>query len=171
MWAGTGALFSASLAFGAQLQVEVRVNVERGCQLVGLTREAGIDSVGVLDFGSTARLDNASGPLGAALANERLARLECNPDTLYQVQIDGGQHGGVGDVRYLAARQDGGKPIPYRLFRDAARRIPLPVNEPVSGRVPASGSVDLPFFARIEPLAEVPRVGGYSDVLKVTVSW
>jgi len=26
-------------------------------------------------------------------------------------------------------------------------------------------------YGRIEPLAEIPRAGGYSDVLKVTLTW
>ncbi|NWD03876.1 Csu type fimbrial protein [Pseudomonas gingeri] len=163
------ALCSAQ-ALAAQLQVEVRVNVMRGCQLVGLTRDAGIDQLGVLDFGNTARLNDPAGPLSAALTSTRLPRLECNPDTPYQVRIDGGLHGGIGEVRYLAgdARSS---PIPYRLYRDAARRIALPVNEPVSGTVPDSGSVELPLYARIEPLAWIPRVSRYTDVVKVTVTW
>ncbi|MFZ3283654.1 spore coat U domain-containing protein [Pseudomonas sp.] len=154
----------------ADLQVEVRVDVQRGCQLVGQQREAGIEQLGVLDFGSTARLDDPAGPLSAALTQQRLPRLECNPDTPYQLRVDGGLHGGVGEVRYMAGSA-GGKPIPYRLFQDAARRIPLVVNEPVSGRVPDSGTVELPLYARIERLAEVPRVSRYSDLVKVTVTW
>ncbi|MGY2288583.1 Csu type fimbrial protein [Pseudomonas sp. SDO528_S397] len=163
------ALCSAQ-ALAAQLQVEVRVNVMRGCQLVGLTRDAGIEQLGVLDFGNTARLNDPAGPLSAALTSARVPRLECNPDTPYQVRIDGGLHGGVGEVRYLVgdARST---PIPYRLYRDAARRIALPVNETLSGIVPESGSVDLPLYARIEPLAQVPRVSRYTDVIKVTVTW
>ncbi|WP_347906229.1 spore coat U domain-containing protein [Pseudomonas purpurea] len=158
-------------ALAADLQVEVRVNVQRGCQLVGQARSNGIVQLGVLDFGSTARLDDPAGPLGAALINGRLPRLECNPDTPYQLRVDGGLHGGVGDVRYLAAAAASGKPIPYRLYQDAARRIPLPVNVPLSGRVPDSGSVDLPLYGRIESLAEIPRVSRYSDLVKVTVTW
>lgn len=154
----------------ADLQVEVRVDVQRGCQLVGQQREAGIEQLGVLDFGSTARLDDPAGPLSAALTHQRLPRLECNPDTPYQLRVDGGLHGGVGEVRYMAGSA-GGKPIPYQLFQDAARRIPLVVNEPVSGRVPDSGTVELPLYARIERLAEVPRVSRYSDLVKVTVTW
>ncbi|PTT79699.1 spore coat protein, partial [Pseudomonas sp. HMWF005] len=65
----------------ADLQVEVRVDVQRGCQLIGQQREAGMQQLGVLDFGSTARLDDPAGPLAAALTNQRLPRLECNPDT------------------------------------------------------------------------------------------
>ncbi|WEL63551.1 spore coat protein U domain-containing protein [Pseudomonas sp. CBSPGW29] len=63
------------------------------------------------------------------------------------------------------------KPIPYRIYADAARRIPLAVDVPVSGRVPDSGTVDLPLYGRIEPLKEIPAVGRYSDLLKVTVTW
>jgi spore coat protein U-like protein len=154
----------------AQLQVEVRVNVQRGCQLVGVTRDSGIEQLGVLDFGDIARLDGPSGALGATLSNHRLPRLECNPDTPYQMRIDGGQHGGVGDVRYLAG-SDPGSTIPYRLYRDPARRIALPVNQPVTGTVPDSGSVELPLYGRIEPLAQIPRVSRYTDVVKVTVTW
>ncbi|MCU1784140.1 spore coat U domain-containing protein [Pseudomonas sp. 13B_2.1_Bac1] len=164
-----GTLCSAQ-ALAAQLQVEVRVNVMRGCQLVGLTRDAGIEQLGVLDFGSTARLDNPAGPLSAALTSTRQPRLECNPDTSYQVRIDGGLHGGIGEVRYLAGERHA-SPIPYRLYRDAARRVALPVNETVSGTVPDSGSVELPLYARIEPLAQIPAVSRYSDVVKVTVTW
>ncbi|KTC34846.1 spore coat protein [Pseudomonas sp. ABAC61] len=158
-------------AGAADLQVQVRVDVARGCQLVGQQREAGVEQLGTLDFGTTARLDEPAGPLGAALGSSRQPRLECNPDTPYQMRIDGGLHGGVGEVRYLASRGPAGKPIPYRLYQDPARRIPLPVDVPVSGRVPDSGTVDLPLYGRIEPLAEIPRAGGYSDVLKVTLTW
>jgi spore coat protein U-like protein len=154
----------------AELQVQVRVDVQRGCQLVGQQRSAGVEQLGVLDFGPTARLDDPAGPLGAALMNERLPRLECNPDTPYQLRVDGGLHGGVGDVRYMAGSA-GSKPIPYRLYQDSARLIPLAVDVPMSGRVPDTGSVDLPLYARIEPLAEIPRVSRYTDLVKVTVTW
>ncbi|PKH20430.1 spore coat U domain-containing protein [Pseudomonas fluorescens] len=157
--------------FAAQLQVVVRIDVQRGCQLVGTTRTAGIEQLGVLDFGSGPRLDDPAGPLSAALISQRQPRLECNPDTPYQVRVDGGLHGGVGEVRYLANGAPASKPIPYRIYADAARLIPLPVDVPVSGRVPDSGSVDLPLFGRIEPLKDIPAVGRYSDLLKVTVTW
>lgn len=158
-------------AVAAELQVQVRVDVQRGCQLVAQPRSAGVEQLGLLDFGSTARLDDPAGPLSAALMSERLPRLECNPDTPYQLRIDGGQHGGVGDVRYMAGSAEHIKPIPYRLYQDPARLIPLAVNVPMSGRVPDSGSVDLPLYARIERLAEIPRVSRYSDLVKVTVTW
>lgn len=164
-----GALLSVPV-LAAQLQVEVRVNVMRGCQLVGVTRDAGIEQLGVLDFGTTSRLDDPAGPLAAALSTSRLPRLECNPDTPYQVSIDGGLHGGVGDVRYLVGNARS-TPIPYRLFRDPARRVALPVNQPLSGTVPESGSVELPLYARIEPLAQIPQVSHYTDRVKVTVTW
>lgn len=157
--------------FAAELQVAVRLDVQRGCQLVGQQRSAGIEQLAVLDFGRTARLDDPAGPLGAAVPRQRLPRLECNPDTPYQLRIDGGQHGGVGDVRYMAVSDGPGQPIPYRLYRDSARRIPLAVNVPMSGRVPDSGSVDLPLYARVEQLTQIPRVGRYSDLVKVTVTW
>lgn len=162
-------MLSAQL-MAAELQVQVRVDVQRGCQLVGQQRSAGVEQLGVLDFGHVARLDDPAGPLSAALMNERLPRLECNPDTPYQLRVDGGLHGGVGDVRYLAGSA-GGKPIPYRLYQDPARLIPLAVDVPMSGRVPDTGSVDLPLYGRIEPLAEIPRVSRYTDLVKVTVTW
>lgn len=168
VWALLGGL--AIPVHAADLQVEVRVDVQRGCQLIGQQREAGIEQLGVLDFGTTARLGDRDGPLGAALTNSRLPRLECNPDTPYQLRVDGGLHGGVGEVRYMAG-EAGSKPIPYRLYQDAARRVPLVVDVPVSGRVPDSGTVDLPLFGRIERMAEVPRVSRYSDLVKVTVTW
>ncbi|WP_057701123.1 Csu type fimbrial protein [Pseudomonas sp. MF7453] len=158
-------------ASAAQLQVEVRIDVQRGCQLVGTTRTAGIEQLGVLDFGSGPRLDDPAGPLSAALISQRQPRLECNPDTPYQMRVDGGLHGGVGEVRYLVTATPSSKPIPYRIYADAARLIPLPVDVPVSGRVPDTGSVDLPLYGRIEPLKDVPAVGRYSDLLKVTVTW
>ena len=156
--------------FAAELQVQVRVDVQRGCQLVGQQRSDGVEQLGVLDFGQAARLDDPAGPLGAALMNARLPRLECNPDTPYQLRIDGGQHGGGGDVRYLAGAA-GSKPIPYRLYQDPARLIPLAVDVPISGRVPDTGSVDLPLYARIERLTDIPRVSRYTDLVKVTVTW
>jgi spore coat protein U-like protein len=87
------------------------------------------------------------------------------------VRVDGGLHGGTGEVRYLTTATSSTPPIAYRLYADAARRIPLPVNEPLSGRVPDSGSVDLPLYGRIEPLKDIPAVGRYTDLLKVTVTW
>ncbi|MBP3997820.1 Csu type fimbrial protein [Pseudomonas koreensis] len=168
VWALLGGL--AAPVHAADLQVEVRVDVQRGCQLVGQQREAGIEQLGVLDFGTTARLGDRDGALGAALTNSRLPRLECNPDTPYQLRVDGGLHGGVGEVRYMVG-EAGSKPIPYRLYQDAARRVPLVVDVPVSGRVPDSGTVDLPLYGRIERMAEVPRVSRYSDLVKVTVTW
>ncbi|MGY2374819.1 Csu type fimbrial protein [Pseudomonas sp. SDO524_S393] len=158
-------------SYGAQLQVEVRIDVQRGCQLVGTTRSAGIEQLGVLDFGSGPRLDDPAGPLSAALISQRQPRLECNPDTPYQVRVDGGLHGGTGEVRYLSAASPSIKPIPYRLYADAARLIPLPVDVPFGFRVPDSGSVDLPLYGRIEPLKDIPAVGRYTDLLKVTVTW
>ncbi|MQB15303.1 SCPU domain-containing protein [Pseudomonas lactis] len=158
-------------AIAAQLQVQVRIDVQRGCQLVGTTRSAGIEQLGVLDFGSGPRLDDPAGPLSAALISQRQPRLECNPDTPYQVRVDGGLHGGVGEVRYLATATPSSRPIPYRIYADAARLIPLPVDVPVSGRVPDTGSVELPLYGRIEPLKDIPAVGLYSDLLKVTVTW
>nr|WP_102047800.1 MULTISPECIES: spore coat U domain-containing protein [Pseudomonas] len=158
-------------AIAAQLQVQVRIDVQRGCQLVGTTRSAGIEQLGVLDFGSGPRLDDPAGPLSAALISQRQPRLECNPDTPYQVRVDGGLHGGVGEVRYLANPAPSSRPIPYRIYADAARLIPLPVDVPVSGRVPDTGSVELPLYGRIEPLKDIPAVGRYSDLLKVTVTW
>lgn len=89
----------------------------------------------------------------------------------YQVRVDGGQHGGVGDLRFLASDDATARPIPYRLYRDAAWREPLAVNVALSARVPDSGSVELPLFARIDKLAWVPPAGLYADLLKVTVSW
>jgi len=159
-----------STAYGAQLQVEVRIDVQRGCQLVGTTREAGIEQLGILDFGSGPRLNDPAGPLSAELISQRQPRLECNPDTPYQVRVDGGLHGGTGEVRYLSATPST-QPIPYRLYADAARRVPLPVDVPLSGRVPDAGFVDLPLYGRIEPLKDIPAVGRYTDLLKVTVTW
>ena len=160
-----------STVCGAQLQVQVRIDVQRGCQLVGTTRSAGIEQLGVLDFGSGPRLDDPAGPLSAALISQRQPRLECNPDTPYQVRVDGGLHGGTGEVRYLSAAGPSNTLIPYRIYADAARRIPLPVDVALSGRVPDSGTVDLPLYGRIDPLKDIPAVGRYSDLLKVTVTW
>lgn len=167
--AALSGLMLGDAALAAQLQVEVRVTVQRGCVLAAQVRDAGPQSLGVLDFGNAARLDDPAGPLSAELPGARLPRLECNPDTAYQVQVDAGQHGGSGAVRYLAAT--GATPIPYRIYSDPARQVPFLVDQPLSGRVPDTGSVTLPLYARIESLAQVPRVGQYTDLLKVTVSW
>jgi spore coat protein U-like protein len=164
-------LMLSETTFGAQLQVEVRVNVQRGCLLITQTRDAGPAPAGVLDFGSTARLDDPTGPLDAQLLSSRFARLECNPDTAYQMQVDGGLHGGIGEVRYLAGADPASKPIPYRLYRDPARLLPLTVDVPVSGVVPSSGSLNLPLYARIDRLAEVPRASTYLDTVQVTLAW
>ncbi|MCW2271866.1 Spore Coat Protein U domain protein [compost metagenome] len=164
-------LVVADRAAAADFMVEVKVDVQRGCVLIHQPRDAGAQALGVLDFGAAARLDDPEGPLSSQMLAQRPPRLECNPDTAYQVKVDGGQHGGVGEVRYLASDQPSARPIPYRLFQDPAWRMPLPVNVAQHARVPDSGSVDLPLYARIDRLAQVPHVGGYSDLLKVTVTW
>lgn len=74
-------------------------------------------------------------------------------------------------MRYLASDTPQARPIPYRLYQDPAWRTPLAVNIAQHARVPDSGSVELPLYARIDTLAQVPRVGHYSDLLKVTVTW
>ncbi|MEN5302781.1 spore coat U domain-containing protein [Pseudomonas sp. TWI628] len=165
-----GLLLSGS-AVAADFLVEVRVLVQRGCMLVTQQRDAGAQALGRIDLGTTARLDGPDAPLSGVLLSQRPPRLECNPDTPYQVRVDGGQHGGVGELRFLASHDTKAKPIPYRLFRDAAWREPVVVGEPHAARVPGSGSVELPLYARIDKLAWVPRAGQYADLLKVTVTW
>ena len=164
-------LLLSGLAGAADFLVEVRVQVQRGCMLVGQTRDAGAQALGRIDLGATARLDGPGAPLSGVLLNRRPPRLECNPDTPYQVRIDGGQHGGVGELRFLASGDAKARPIPYRLFRDAAWREPVVVGVAQTARVPDSGTVELPLYARIDKLAWVPRAGQYADLLKVTVIW
>ncbi|AYN15546.1 MULTISPECIES: spore coat U domain-containing protein [Pseudomonas] len=165
-----GLLFSGSTV-AADFLVEVRVLVQRGCMLVTQARDAGAQALGRIDLGATARLDGPGAPLSGVLLSQRPPRLECNPGTPYQVRVDGGQHGGVGELRYLASDDRTARPIPYRLYRDAAWRDPLEVGVAQSARVPSSGSVELPLYARVDKLAWVPNAGLYADLLKVTVTW
>ncbi|WP_228533625.1 spore coat U domain-containing protein [Pseudomonas sp. UFMG81] len=164
-------LWLSGSAIAADFLVEVQVRVQRGCMLAGQPRDAGAQALGLIDLGAAARLDGPGAPLSGVLVSARVPRLECNPDTPYQVRVDGGQHGGVGAVRYLASADNRARPIPYRLYRDAAWREPLEVDVAQSARVPSSGSVALPLYARIDRLAWVPRAGLYHDLLKVTVTW
>ncbi|MBC3435962.1 spore coat protein U domain-containing protein [Pseudomonas sp. BW16M2] len=164
-------LWLSGNAMAADFLVEVQVRVQRGCMLVTQQREAGPQALGRIDLGSVARLDGPGAPASGVLLAQRPPRLECNPDTPYQVRVDGGQHGGVGEVRYLASPDTQARPIPYRLYRDAAWRQPLAVDVAQSARVPDSGSVELPLYARIDTLAWAPRAGLYADLLKVTVTW
>lgn len=166
-----GLLASSSAALAADFLVEVRVQVQRGCMLVNQQRDAGAQALGLIDLGNAARLDGPGAPLSGQLLAQRPPRLECNPGTTYQVRVDGGQHGGVGELRYLANDDQQARPIPYRLYRDAAWREPLAVGITQSARVPDSGSVELPLYARIDQVAWVPRAGLYADLLKVTVTW
>jgi len=164
-------LWLSGNALAADFLVEVQVRVQRGCMLVNQQRDAGPQALGRIDLGSAARLDGPGAPLSGVLLAQRPPRLECNPDTPYQVRVDGGQHGGAGEVRYLASADVQARPIPYRLYRDAAWRQPLAVDAAQSARVPDSGSTELPLYARIDKLAWVPRAGLYADLLKVTVTW
>ena len=166
----SGSLLSSS-AVAADFLVEVRVQVQRGCMLINQQRDAGAQALGRIDLGAAARLDGPGAPLSGVLLNQRPPRLECNPDTQYQVRVDGGQHGGAGELRFLASEDTQARPIPYRLYRDAAWREPVAVGEPHAARVPDSGTVELPLYARIDKLAWVPRAGQYADLLKVTVTW
>ncbi len=168
------ALFGLCAAQGVaatDFLVEVRIDVQRGCLLVHEPRSASAQALGVLDFGQTPRLDDPAGPLSSQLLAQRPPRLECNPDTAYQVEVDGGLHGGTGEVRYLVSDDARARPIPYRLYQDPAWRLPLSVNIAQHARVPDSGSVELPLYARIDTQTELPRTGRYSDLLKVTVTW
>jgi spore coat protein U-like protein len=169
--AGLFGLLLSNAGAAAEFLVEVRVLVQRGCMLVTQARDAGAQAAGRIDLGAAPRLDGPAAPLAGVLLSQRPPRLECNPDTPYQVQVDGGQHGGTGDVRFLASDDAPGRPIPYRLYRDAAWREPLPVNVAQAARVPDSGSAELPLYARIDTLAWVPKAGLYADLLKVTVTW
>ncbi|MNM54022.1 Spore Coat Protein U domain protein [compost metagenome] len=164
-------LVLSGAAMAADFLVEVRVLVQRGCMLVSQPRDAGAQALGRIDLGTAARLDGPGAPLSGVLLSQRPPRLECNPDTPYQVRVDGGQHGGVGELRFLASDDGKARPIPYRLYRDAAWREPLAVDVAHSARVPDSGSVELPLYARIDKLAWVPHAGLYDDLLKVTVTW
>ncbi|MGE7993634.1 Csu type fimbrial protein [Pseudomonas sp. NPDC089554] len=164
-------LLLSSGAIAADFLVEVQVQVQRGCMLVSQPRDAGAQAAGRIDLGVVARLDGPGAPSSGVLYSPRPPRLECNPDTPYQIRVDGGQHGGVGELRFLASDDAQARPIPYRLYRDAAWREPLPVDVAQSARVPDSGSVELPLYARIDTLAWVPRTGLYADLLKVTVTW
>ncbi len=164
-WLASGGVWAADFL------VEVQVQVERGCLLVHRTREAGAQALGRIDLGRAARLDGAMAPLTGTLFSQRPPRLECNPDTPFQMRVDGGRHGGVGEVRFLASGDPRAKPIAYRLYRDAAWRQPLAVDVPLDGRTPDSGTVELPLYARIDPVAEVPRAGLYADLLNVTLTW
>ncbi|MNM57566.1 Spore Coat Protein U domain protein [compost metagenome] len=165
-----GLLFSGS-AVATDFLVEVRVLVQCGCLLVNQTPDAGAQALGRIDLGSAARLDGPGAPLSGALFSQRPPRLECNPDTPYQVRVDGGQHGGAGELRFLASEDATARPIPYRLYRDAAWREPLAVDVAHSARVPSSGSIELPLYARIDTMAWVPQAGLYGDLLKITVTW
>ena len=165
-----GLLLSGS-AVATDFLVEVRILVQRGCMLVNQTREAGAQALGLIDLGSAARLDGPGAPLSGVLHSQRPPRLECNPDTPYQVRVDGGQHGGAGELRFLANDDGKARPIPYRLYRDPAWREPLAVDVAHSARVPSSGSIELPLYARIDKLAWVPQAGLYGDLLKITVTW
>ena len=168
------ALFGLSAAQGVaatDFLVEVRIDVQRGCLLVNEPRSASAQALGVLDFGQSPRLDDPAGPLSSQLLAQRPPRLECNPDTAYQIEVDGGLHGGTGEVRYLVSADARARPIAYRLYQDPAWRVPLAVNIAQHGRVPDSGSVELPLYARIDTQTELPRTGRYSDLLKVTVTW
>lgn len=158
-------------SFGATYQVQVRVNVLRGCMLATQARDVGLMEGGTLDFGTAARLDSPAGPLDTQLPPAGFARLECNPDTAYQLQVDGGSNGGIAETRYLATSEQAAKPIPYRLYRDPARQLPLMVDVPVSGTVPGTGIFELPLYARIDRVPEVPVAGSYSDTLRVTLTW
>ena len=169
--AGLLGLWLSGSAVAADFLVEVQIRVQRGCMLVNQQRDAGAQAQGRIDLGDAARLDGSGAPLSGVLLSQRPPRLECNPDTPYQVRVDGGQHGGVGELRYLASQDSNARPIPYRLYRDAAWRQPLAVDVAQSARVPDSGSVELPLYARIDSLAWVPRAGLYADLLKVTVTW
>jgi spore coat protein U-like protein len=166
----SGLLLSAGV-MADDFLVEVQVDVQRGCMLVDAQREAGAQALGRIDLGSPARLDGPGAPVSGVLLSPRPPRLECNPDTPYQIRVDGGQHGGVGELRYLASSDAKARPIPYRLYQDAAWRKPLPVGVAQASRVPDSGSVELPLYARIDRLEWVPRAGLYADLLKVTVTW
>ena len=83
--------------WAAEYEVQVRVTVERGCQLIGSTRNAGIEPLGVLDFGRISRLDSGSGPLNAALLNQRVPRGGVGP------------HDGAGGRIAPAACRHGGR--------------------------------------------------------------
>ena len=167
--AGTLMLLAQLAQAAVSGQIQARLTLIAGCEVTnGTGPDSPVSDFGSLDFGQQGPTWN--NPIKASLSDDARGKLNvaCNPAvTGFTVTIDGGTHGD-GNTRRLS---NGTQTIPYRLYQDAARRIPLAVDVPMSGRVPDSGSVDLPLYARIEPLAEIPRVSRYSDLVKVTVSW
>jgi hypothetical protein len=157
-----------SAVYAADLQVEVRVDVMRGCQLIGQQREAGIEQLGVLDFGSTARLDDPAGPLGAALTNHGCHAWSATPTHLIScVSTVACMAASVRFATWRGGREQADSVPPVQ---DAARRVPLVVDVPVSGRCRTAAPWSCRCM-RIERLAQVPQVGRYSDLVKVTVTW
>ncbi|UZW62199.1 Csu type fimbrial protein [Lysobacter enzymogenes] len=161
--------------------VDVALRVERGCFVVEQVEDAAAHQEtewGRVDFGAHARLD-APGGSPAAQLDAAVARLECNPDTAYRLEVDDGLHGGAGGVRYLRRERAGtnadantdAATIAYRLYTDAARRTPWLAGTPVSGVTPADGRVYLPMYAQIVQSATPPPVGRYRDTLHLTLTW
>lgn len=141
----------AQVAHGA---VGVRLEIQRGCLFVVDPRANG----------------------AAESADPSLLHLECNPGTAYQFEVDAGANGDAGDVRRLVLTgeqpgRDRSATISYGLFTDAGSRHALAANVPFAGLAPIGGRATLPLYARIEPQADAPASGAYSDTLQVTLTW
>ncbi|MHC6225651.1 Csu type fimbrial protein [Pseudomonas sp. X10] len=156
---------------GAQGIVRVSLDVDRGCLFSSGGMPGGLLRPGQLDFGHYPRLDPPGTALSAQLIDDEglpVASVQCNPEVEYQLQVDAGQHAGVGDTRYLRL-VSGEAEIPYRLFLDAARQQPLDTER--FSRRAASGQVDLSLYASVIPQASAPRAGRYQDLLRMTLTW
>ncbi|MNO46062.1 Spore Coat Protein U domain protein [compost metagenome] len=164
-----------TVAQSSQGVIEVNLHIERGC-LFQTRQDFDGQHLGTLDFGSHTRLDalhRLSTQLNgnAAPIPHMQARLECNPGINYELQMDGGLNGGVGDVRYMANTDADAPATPYRLYSDAAMQQSISVRTPLIRKVPSSGLAELPVYARIEHLNLAPTPGRYRDTIYLTLTW
>jgi len=149
-------------------QVEVKLNVSKGCTVKGSDVEGNVNKFGTLDFGkSSAKWSNVLNAELIGNSGTGTITVSCDDDaTPFTVQVDGGLRGD----RTLkhAAEED---TVAYTIYRDAARSNAYVINTAQKFETAKDKPTPVPMYGSIAPNTTGVATGDYEDTLLVNVSF
>ncbi|KVL51682.1 spore coat protein U domain-contain protein [Burkholderia cepacia] len=134
-----------------------------GCGVAGGT-SSGLN-FGTLDFGAHPAV--ASGNVSASTSGSAL-QIECSPGSTLKMTVDGGTHPSAGNAQ-RNLQGPGGAQIAYQLYGDVAHTKVIGVGQAIS--IPVSGTATLPIYGVLTLPGGAVRVGTYTDVAQITLSY
>ncbi|AKH43882.1 spore coat protein U-like protein [Altererythrobacter atlanticus] len=124
-----------------------------------VTEACSLGTTEAVDFGTPAGLWTRADAAGAV-------QVSCPGGVRWSLGFGAGMHA-VGGERRMQSGE--GNYVPYRLYRDAARSMPIGVDEAIVGS--GNGAVQsVPVYGRVD-LVRPPPVGNYSDRIIVVLSF